>query len=346
MADFDFGNARLRARMADMMSGQALSILAQSSSAQVLIAGLAKTPYRRSVELAQTQVSGNALLPAILSEEAYGSIQQLLSYYTGSALKQIKMLLAYEDVQNLKIILRGIQKGARAADIQAALVQWGYTPPVILKNVAESKNLNEAISRMAILGNSAAAVLSNLTPEELTHAAAVDYTLEKWFFDDVLMKNTRDTSPALLFYFRIRADFFNILSICAKFLMPGISRDKASSAYFLVQGNIPLKILKRAASSQTLKQALLGLQRTPYYDALSSNLDTTKAITLVTINKQLQAYLWNWVRKQPHRDPLGIGVPIGFIHKKKRELECLRYIASSIKLGLKPTCILENMEIP
>ena len=55
MADFDYGNARLRAHLAGMMSGQALTMLARSPSPQVLAAGLAKTPYRRSVERAQTQ---------------------------------------------------------------------------------------------------------------------------------------------------------------------------------------------------------------------------------------------------------------------------------------------------
>ena len=188
MADFDYGNARLRARMAGMMSGQTLTMLAQSPSPQVLVAGLAKTPYRRSVERAQTQASGISLLEAILSEEVYASVQQLLTYYAGSALEQIKILLAYEDAQNLKIILRGIQKGAQGDDISAALLQWGYTPPVFLKNVAASKTMDEAVARLAILGNSAATVLSALTPEQLARAAEVDYALEKWFFNDVLVK--------------------------------------------------------------------------------------------------------------------------------------------------------------
>ena len=240
MADFDFGNARLRAQMAGMMSGQAITMLAQSPSPQVLVAGLAKTPYRRSVERAQTQASGMALMEAILSEEVYGSVQELLSYYAGSALEQIKILLAYEDAQNLKIILRGIQKGARTSDISAALLQWGYTPPAILKNVAESKSMDEALARLAILGNSAAAALSALTPEQLARAAEVDYALEKWFFNDVLVKNAKDASPSLLFYFRMRADIFDILTICARFLLPNFSDDKDASGYLLAQGSIPL----------------------------------------------------------------------------------------------------------
>ena len=239
MADFDFGNARLRAQMAGMMSGQTLTMLAQSPSPQVLAAGLAKTPYRRSVERAQTQASGMALMEAILSEEVYASVQELLSYYAGSALEQIKILLAYEDAQNLKIILRGIQKGARASDISAALLQWGYTPPAILKNVAESKSMDEALARLAILGNSAAAALSALTPEQLARAAEVDYALEKWFFNDVLVKNAKDASPSLLFYFRMRADIFDILTICARFLLPNFSDDEATYRIFIGAGQHP-----------------------------------------------------------------------------------------------------------
>jgi len=174
----------------------------------------------------------------------------------------------------------------------------------------------------------------------------VDYALEKWFFKDVLVKNAKDASPSLLFYFHMRADIFDILTICARFLLPNFSEDEVTSGYLLAQGSIPLKVLKRSTNSPTLEQALLSLRRTPYFAALRPLLEGKAAITLASIDKRLQGYLWDWVRRQPHSDPLGIGVPIGFIHKKRREIECLRYIASSIKLGLKPDCILENMETP
>ena len=144
----------------------------------------------------------------------------------------------------------------------------------------------------------------------------------------------------------MRADIFDILTICARFLLPNFSEGKEAAGYLLGQGNIPVKILKRSASRPTLEQAVISLRRTPYFETLRYILDRKTAVTLAGIDKRLQGFLWDWVRRQPHRDPLGIGVPIGFIHKKKREIECLRYIASSIKLGLQPDCILENMEIP
>ncbi len=332
--------------MAGMITGQALYMLAQSPSAQVLMAGLAKSPYRKSVERAHTQAGGFSLMEAILSEEVYASVQQLLTYYNGRALEQIKILLAYEDVQNLKIILRGIQKGAQAGDINAALLQWGYTPPVFLRNVAASKTIDEAVARLAVLGNSAAAVLSALTSEQLARASEVDYALEKWFFEDILMENAKTASQQLLFYFRMRADIFDILAICAGFLLQNIVHANNAAGYLIGQGNIPARILRRSASRPTLKQAVISLQRTPYFETLRYILDGKSTVTLAGIDKRLQGFLWDWVRRLPHRDPLGIGVPIGFIHKKKREIECLRYIAGSIVLGLQPDCILENLEIP
>ena len=118
-----------------------------------------------------------------------------------------------------------------------------------------------------------AAALSALTPDQLARAAEVDYALEKWFFNDVLVKNAKDASPSLLFYFRMRADIFDILSICARFLLPNFFEDKEASGYLLAQGSIPLKVLKRSAGSPTLEQALINLRHTPYFEVLRPLLD-------------------------------------------------------------------------
>lgn len=346
MADFDYGNARLRTRMAGMVTGQALFMLSQSSSLQVLAAGLAKTSYRKSVENAQTQASGISLLESVLSEEVNTSVHHLLTYYSGKALEQIKILLAYDDVQNLKIILRGIQKKAQGNEISDALVQWGCTSPVFLREVATSKNMSEAVARLAILGNDAAQALSTLTTEQLEHSAEVDYALERWFFDTVLAEIARSASKNLLAYYRMRADMLDILTIAAKFLYPTFFDGKDAARYLLGQGNIPLKTLKQSAKRPTLKQAIISLKRTIYFEPLHFLLEDGTTATLTGIDRRLQRFLWDWVKKQPHRDPLGIGVPIGYIHAKKKEIECLRYIAHSIQLGLQPDCIAENMEVP
>lgn len=346
MANFDYGNARLRAHMANMVGAQTLVSLAQSASLQILAAGLAKTPYRKSVERAQTHTSGISLLESVLSEEVQSSVRDLLTYYSGRALSQVKILLAYEDLQNLKIVLRGIQKKATEPEIGAALLEWGSTPPEFMREVAVSRDMNEAVVRLAILGNQAAQALSTLSEEQLQHSAEVDYALERWFFDAVLSEAARNTSKNLLWYYRMRADMLDILTIAAKFLYPAFFQGRDASVYLLAKGNIPLKTLQQSVKRPSLKQAFITLKRTAYFDALRPLLEQTKAITLAEIDRRLRNYVWDWVKKQPHRDPLGIGVPIGFINAKKKEVECLRYIARSIQLGLQPDCIVENMEIP
>lgn len=346
MADFDYGNARLRSRLAQMVTGKMLYILAQSTSLQALLAGLIKTPYRKSVESARIYKNGIALLETVLSEEMYATVQQILSYYEGSALAQIKILLSYEDLHNLKIILRGILKGAPKNGINDALLQWGCTPSAFLRNVAASNSIDEAVVRLTILGHDASKVLTTLTSEQLANAADIDYALEKWFFGDVLVEKAKNAQPLLLAYFRLRADIFNLLVICTQYLYPDFFQGQDVTKYLLEQGNIPFKILTQSAICSTLEQAIIALRGTPYFGPLRLLIDNETPITLIKIDNCLQKLLLDWVGRQPYRDPLGIGVPIGYIHRKKREIECLRYIASSIQLGLQPDCIIESMEIP
>lgn len=346
MADFDYGNARLRSRMAEMVPGKMLYILSQSTSLQTLLAGLTKTPYRKSVERAHTHMNGIALLESVLSEEVYATVQQLLSYYEGSALVQIKILLSYEDLQNLKIILRGILKGAPKDYINDALLQWGCTPPAFLRNIAASNSMDEAVAHLAILGHDASRVLSTLISDKIVSAADIDYALEKWFFSDVLVEQAKQAPPLLLSYFRLRADIYNLLAICTQYLYSDFFQGQDITKYLLEQGNIPIKTLNQSAICSNLEQAIIALHWTPYFKPLRLLMDNETAITLAKIDNRLQALLMDWVMQQPYRDPLGIGVPIGYIHKKKREIECLRYIARSIQLGLQPECIIENMGIP
>ena len=58
MADFDYGNARLRAMKSRLLSRSALEALAETETIKGLILALAKTPYERSIEAALVRSSG------------------------------------------------------------------------------------------------------------------------------------------------------------------------------------------------------------------------------------------------------------------------------------------------
>lgn len=345
MVDFDYGNTRLRVHMTELLKEHTLIKLAQSDSVSSFMAGLLKTPYRKAVERAQIQMDGRYSLESVFSEEVKSAVSQLLSYYERSALKQIKILLSYQDLQNHKIILRGIQKGAPKEEIHNSFVHWGLTPPAFLKEVAASKNMDEALARLTILGCNVSKALLALTPEQLIHSAEVDYALERWFFKDFLKEQAENTSPQLLTYFRKQADIKDILTISAIFLFPKLFVGKEISEYLIGEGDIPFRILIQSCSSSSLKQAILKLRWTPYFGSLRFILEENSSVDLSIIHKKLQDFALGWINRQIHRDPLGISVPIGFIHNKQREVGCLRFIAHGIQLGLQPVCMLENLEM-
>jgi V/A-type H+-transporting ATPase subunit C len=58
VADFDYGNARIRAMKARLLVRRDLEALAEAGSLQGLISALAKTPYQKSVETALARASG------------------------------------------------------------------------------------------------------------------------------------------------------------------------------------------------------------------------------------------------------------------------------------------------
>jgi vacuolar-type H+-ATPase subunit C/Vma6 len=60
MSGYDYGNARLRAMKSRLLSGRDLEALAEIGSLDGLIAALAKTVYRETVEIALVRASGLA----------------------------------------------------------------------------------------------------------------------------------------------------------------------------------------------------------------------------------------------------------------------------------------------
>ena len=70
-----------------------------------------------------------------------------------------------------------------------------------------------------------------------------------------------------------------------------------------------------------------------------------KSGRLSDFEKELRRYRLRWMCGLIPKDPLGIGVILGFLALKTNEIGNIRWVAQGISLGLKPEAIRAGLEL-
>jgi vacuolar-type H+-ATPase subunit C/Vma6 len=118
------------------------------------------------------------------------------------------------------------------------------------------------------------------------------------------------------------------------------------NSLFVGPGRLPFALLGRAANQDTVVAAVEVLSGTPYEPPLRSGLEAyTLSNRLSSFEKHLKRHRLDWLRGLIPRDPLGIGVLLGYLALKVNETSNIRWIAHAVNLGLKPDTILMELEL-
>ena len=105
--------------------------------------------------------------------------------------------------------------------------------------------------------------------------------------------------------------------------------------------------LSHAGNQITVNVAVETLENTPYEAPLKTGvLAYAQSALLSDIEKRLKRLRLTWMSKQIGKDPLGIGVLLGYQALKVNEVSNNRWIAQGINLGLKPEAIRAELEYP
>ena len=147
-------------------------------------------------------------------------------------------------------------------------------------------------------------------------------------------------------------DLINLLTMSrfvhAPAACPGARKRVGSddlSRYFVGPGRLALGHLTRATTQQTLEAAIEILSRTPYGPPLSAGMVAyLRSGRLSDFERHLRGFRLRWMAGLMARDPLGIGVPLGYSALKASEVANLRWVAQGINLGLEADAIKAEME--
>lgn len=356
MADYDYGNARLRVMKSRLLSRRDLDALAEAGSLQGLIAALTKTVYQKSVEAALTRASGMQCIDDALRSDLVNTVGKIRGFYKDGAAEMVAILLRIYDIHNLKAILRGLAKHVPAGEILTVLLPLGELSASVLRELAQLNNPREAIDLLASLGLPFAVPLLNLRAEVPgAETIEMELALDKWYYAEsrqTLRKETGLADPlshALL----LGADLTNVLT-ALRFAQSPHERERLRERLgadeiahlFVGPGHIPFDLLINVCRQDTVTAAVEILAGTYLEPPLRAGLEAyARSNRLSDIERQLKRYRLQWMAEQISKDALGIGVVLGYVALKVNEVGNLRWIAQGINLGLKADAIRAELEV-
>lgn len=357
MADYDYGNARIRALKSRLLSERQLDNLAGAENLTALIAALIKTAYCKPIETALTRTSGLDCITESLHHDLLGALGQVSNFYDGQAGEMVAIVLRRYDIHNLKAILRGLSKHAAADEIFSTLIPVGELNTSTLAELARSPDPRAAMDTMAMLGLVFCQPLLRLRSE---HPGAgtpqMELALDRWFFQDSIqyLEETRRAGKVLMDALQLEADLINLFTVLRfaqfpaerKFLHDWLHLDQFDEL-LVGPGRLPEAILMEASRQDTVEAAVSIFIHTPYETVLKDGLAIyARSALLSDIEKQLKRYRLQWMASQIIRDPLGIGVLLGYFALKINEINNIRWIAHGINLELTAATIRTNLEYP
>jgi len=355
MADYDYGNARLHVMKSRLLSIRELETLADAGSLQGLIAALTKTVYQKSVESALTRATGMQCIDEALRNDLVNTVGKIRGFYMESAGKMVAIILRTYDIHNLKAILRGLSKNVPAGDILTVLLPIGELNFSTLRELAQLNNQREAIDLLASMGLSFAWPLLNMRAEVPgAETFEMELALDQWYYEEArqtLRSETGMVDP-LSYALALEADLANVLTVLRFAQDPherDLLRDRLGTDeiehLFIGPGRIPFELLASACRQDTVTNAIETLSGTSLEPALRAGLEAyVRSNRLSDIERQLKHYRLEWMAGQITKDPLGIGVVLGYVALKVNEVGNIRWITQGINLGLKVDAIRAELE--
>lgn len=346
MSEYDYGNARLRAMKSRLLNADQLAALAEAHSIDLFISQLSKTPYQRAVEIAIIRAVGFERITVMLRYHLVETVTKIQRFYSGTAQELLAILLTRYDIHNLKAILRGLSQFVPPNQIMATLLPIGELTPNILTQLAQAEKPSAVVDMLASMRFVIAHPLIGLRSQSLNASVAdMELCLERWHFlyaTETLLR-LRQYDSALTAALKLEADVINLL-VTLRFIHFSPTQQMVESLY-VKAGHLSHPLLVQAAHT-TMQEAITVLRSTPYGGVLTESWNRYHKTKLLSeFERGLHRYRTRALAQNIARDPLGIGVPLGYWALKDNEIRNLRAIAWGIHLGHTPDAIKQSLEL-
>lgn len=355
ISGYEYGNARVRGMKSRLLSRRELEALSECDSLQNLIAALINTDYREAVQISLVRTSGMAAIIETLRQNLVHTLGKVCSFYTGNEQELVSIILRNFDVNNLKTILRSLSKGMPPEEIETLLFPVGMLTEGALAELARAPEPRVAIDLVASMGLPIAQPLLKLRAERPgADIMEMELALDRWYIEGTRrdIKKLPGATDFLRLFLDLEADLTNLLTVLRfvhapeerQILHQQMGTDDIRHL-FIEPGRLPYRLLNQALDQNTLESLVETLMATAYGPSLRVGLtDFLQSGRLSDFEKQLRRFRLRHIASLLPKDPLGIGVVLGYTALKINEVANIRRIALGLRLRLSPEAIKADLE--
>ncbi len=350
---FEYGNARVRARRADLLTRARYEELA-SLDTDRLLATLSDTPYRPDLVAATPRYRGIRLCFESLRTNLARTLREMATWYEGPAARPVKWAVGRWDLRNVRTILRGHYARVDPDEIRVALVPAGRLDDDVLSELASQAGIRPTVELMISWGiptpTIARAVSGALrTFEQSGDLGAVERTLDRAAAAE-LNAALHDAEPEVVRVLRAVIDHVNLLVALRlnKSRAEGQEWDALEPAErFLAGGAVPVTALARITRVEDRSAAITILSAGPVAADWRPAIERWgESGDVVALGNELDEMLARTaVGMFATADPLGPGVPVAYVWAKENEVANLRTIGAAIAAGVPPEAIEKDLVI-
>jgi vacuolar-type H+-ATPase subunit C/Vma6 len=355
ISGYDYGNARVRAMKSRLLTRHELEALTEHNSPQSLISALTNTDYREAVQASLVRKSGMAAITEILRHNLVHTLGKVRSFYSGDARKLVSIVLRGFDVSNIKTILRSLSKGIPPEEIETLLFPVGMLTEGALAELARALEPRVAIDLVASMGLPIAQPLLKLRAERPgANIMEMELALDRWYIEGT--RRDIEKQPRAIEFLNVvldlDADLTNLLTVLRfvpapeerQILRQQIGTDDIRHL-FIGPGRLPFRLLIYAVDQDTMESMVEALMATAYGPPLRAGLtDYLQSDRLSDIERQLRLFRLRRMAYLLAKDPLGIGVVLGYTALKTNEVANIRRIAIGLRIRLGAEAIKADLE--
>jgi ATP synthase A1 C subunit len=347
---FDYGNTRLRARLSGMLSVRALERLGESNNIEEFLSALSKTPYKSVVEEAYATSHGLECAENALAIDMVKITEDLKKYYSDKSTEYMQLILSRYDLMNVMVILRGLIHQIAPVEIKRSLVLNGIIPNTIMMTLAESLNITDAINKMISFQLPYSVPLMQFLREKKAISSEnVNRFLRQWYYRNLFSHlDLKDENGQILSEeIKTEIDCVNLLTIIHWKTIKSNEQLVMNEliAEMIPNGHFSIQKLEKVARNSTIKEIILSIKTFPFYSSLNQALiEYDQARQVSSFENAFDAYQAKNHIRLIKSNPLGVGVPIGFLAYKNIEIRNLRWIAYGIHFGFEAQTIKNGIQ--
>lgn len=352
MTGSEYGNTRLRARYARCLDRTAYTTLIGAGGLDQMLGALAIGAYGPDVEAAIARYRGLRRVDEAVRRHLEREYAATLSFYEGSRRRALALVGERWDVRNMIALIRAQASPGGASEIAGWLVPAGRIDAAALTELAGVRGVRALVDLMVawrLPDHDTANALRRVMPEfdASGDTVALEVALHRSFSrrveeasrsrpDDAVLEIlvAEQAAMAVTVALRLRAS-----------RLAGENRVEPSSA--VISDVLPTRVLESLVLAAEPDEVIAILASRPLprtFDAVFARWRRHDDLPLLA--DELGVAVVRMAQARLRGDPLGLGVPVGYLWVKEVEGRNLRLIARAHVHGLDPGDVEERVVVP